>query len=162
MKHFTLAMAGAAAIFAATPAVNAQTQGIELGVLECKVEGGASFVIGSTKDVLCTYQPADSSLAPENYYGTIDKIGLDIGITGETQIAWLVLASNRDLYAPGALVGNYVGASAEASFAVGAGANLLVGGSNKSFTLQPLSIQAQTGVNLAIGIAEFKLRSAAG
>jgi hypothetical protein len=160
MKHITLATAAAAAIIATTPMVGAQTEGIELGVLECKVEGGAGFIIGSTKDVLCTYQPADSSLAPENYHGTIDKIGLDIGVTDEARIAWLVLAPNRDLYAPGALVGNYVGASAEASLAVGAGANLLVGGSNKSFTLQPLSVQAQTGVNLAIGIAEFKLRTA--
>jgi hypothetical protein len=162
MKYITLATAAAAAIIAATTMVSAQTEGVELGVLECKVAGGAGFIIGSTKDVACTYQPADSSLAPENYQGTIDKIGLDIGVTGETRIAWLVLAPNRDLYAPGALVGNYVGASAEASLAVGAGANLLVGGSNKSFTLQPLSIQAQTGVNLAIGIAEFNLRSAPG
>lgn len=162
MKNITLAAAAAAAIIATTPMVNAQTEGVELGMLECTVAGGASFVIGSTKDVMCTYKPADSSLAPENYHGSIDKIGLDIGVTGETRIAWLVLAPNRDLYAPGALEGNYVGASAEASLAVGAGANLLVGGSNKSFTLQPLSVQAQTGVNLAIGIAEFKLRSAAG
>lgn len=162
MKNIALATAAAAAILAATPAVNAQSEGIELGVLDCNVAGGTSFVIGSTKDVLCTYTPADTSLAPENYHGTIDKIGLDIGISGETKIAWLVLAPNRDVYAPGALVGDYVGASAEASFAVGAGANLLVGGSNKSFTLQPLSIQAQTGVNLAVGIAEFKLRTAAG
>lgn len=159
MRHITLATAAAAAFLATTPIVNAQTEGVELGVLECTVAGGASFIIGSTKDVLCTYQPTDSSLAPETYRGTIDKIGLDIGVTDETRIAWLVLAANRDLYAPGALVGDYVGASAEASLAVGAGANLLVGGSNKSFTLQPLSIQAQTGVNLAIGIAEFKLRS---
>jgi hypothetical protein len=112
--------------------------------------------------VLCTYQPADKNLAPENYHGTISKIGLDVGVTGETLISWVVLAPNADLYAPGALAGDYVGASAEASAAIGAGANVLVGGSNRTFSLQPLSVQAQTGVNIAVGVTEFKLRTAAG
>lgn len=161
MKYLLIA-AASAALLAAMPAANSQTKGMELGILDCKVEGGAGFIIGSTKDVLCTYRPADSSLAPESYHGTISKIGLDIGVTGETLIKWAVLAPNADLYAPGALAGDYVGASAEASAAIGAGANVLVGGSNRTFSLQPLSMQAQTGVNLAIGIAEFKLRTAAG
>ena len=65
------------------------------------------------------------------------------------------------MYAPGSLAGDYIGASAEATAAVGAGANLLIGGSNKTFTLQPLSVQAQTGVNLAVGSAEFKLQPSA-
>jgi len=160
MKHLLIA-AASAAMLSASPAL-AQNEGIELGMLECKVEGGAGFIIGSTKDVLCKYTPADKSLAPENYHGEIHKIGLDIGVTGETHIAWVVLGPSRDIYAAGALAGNYVGGSAEASVAVGAGANLLVGGSNKSFTLQPLSVQAQTGVNLAIGVTDFRLRTAAG
>ncbi len=160
MKHLLIA-AASAAMLAASPAL-AQNEGIELGMLECKVEGGAGFIIGSTKDVLCKYTPADKSLAPENYHGEIHKIGLDVGVTGETHIAWVVLGPSRDIYAAGALAGNYVGGSAEASVAVGAGANLLIGGSNKSFTLQPLSVQAQTGVNLAIGVTDFRLRTAAG
>lgn len=160
MKY--LLIAASAAMLAAVSTASSQTKGMELGVLDCKVEGGAGFIIGSTKDVLCTYKPADNNLAPENYHGTISKIGLDIGVTGETLITWAVLAPNADLYAPGALAGEYVGASAEASAAIGAGANLLVGGSNRTFSLQPLSVQAQTGVNLAVGVTEFKLRSAAG
>lgn len=161
MKHLFIVSASAA-FLAAMPAAIAQNKGIELGVLDCKVEGGAGFIIGSTKDVLCTYRPADKKFAPESYHGTIDKIGLDIGVTGETLITWAVLAPSGDLYAPGALAGDYVGASAEATAVVGAGANLLVGGSNRTFTLQPLSVQAQTGVNIAIGVAQFKLRTAAG
>ena len=161
MKYLLIA-AASAAMLAAMPASNSQTKGMELGVLDCKVEGGAGFIIGSTKDVLCTYRPADKNLAPENYHGTISKIGLDVGVTGETLITWAVLAPNADLYAPGALSGDYVGASAEASAAIGAGANVLVGGSNRTFSLQPLSVQAQTGVNLAVGVTEFKLRTAAG
>ncbi|MEP9387946.1 DUF992 domain-containing protein [Mesorhizobium sp. KR9-304] len=161
MKYLLIA-AASTALLAAIPAANSQTKGMELGVLDCKVEGGAGFIIGSTKDVLCTYRPADKNLGSENYHGTINKIGLDIGVTGQTLITWAVIAPNADLYAPGALAGDYVGASAEASAAIGAGANVLVGGSNRTFSLQPLSVQAQTGVNLAIGIAELKLRSAAG
>ena len=161
MKHLVVA-AAAAAFLTAIPGAQAQHEGIELGALDCKVEGGAGFIIGSTKDVLCTYTPADKALAPESYHGTINKIGLDIGVTGETRIAWIVFGPSKDIYAPGALAGDYVGASAEASAGVGAGANLLVGGSKNTFTLQPLSVQAQTGINLAIGIADFKLRTAAG
>ena len=62
---------------------------------------------------------------------------------------WLVLAPSSNIYAPGALAGDYLGASAEVTAAVGAGANLLVGGMNGTFTLQPLSLQTQTGLNLA-------------
>lgn len=161
MKHLLIA-AASIALLAASPAAVAQQAGIELGTLECQVEGGAGFIIGSTKDVLCKYTPADKSLAPENYHGEIHKIGLDVGVTGETHIAWIVLGPSKDIYAPGALAGNYVGASAEASVAVGGGANLLVGGSEKMFTLQPLSVQAQTGLNLAVGVTDFRLRTAAG
>jgi hypothetical protein len=161
MRHLLIA-AVSAAMLTAIPAANSQTKGIELGVLDCKVEGGAGFIIGSTKDVLCTYRPANKELAPETYHGTINKFGLDVGVTGETLITWAVLAPNADLYAPGALAGDYVGASAEASAVVGAGANALVGGSNRVFSLQPLSVQAQTGVNLAVGITGFELRTAAG
>ena len=104
MKYLLIA-AASAAMLAAMPAANSQTKGMELGVLDCKVEGGAGFIIGSTKDVLCTYRPANKDLAPENYHGTISKIGLDVGVTGETLITWAVLAPNADLYAPGALSG---------------------------------------------------------
>ncbi|MBX3582046.1 MAG: DUF992 domain-containing protein [Rhizobiaceae bacterium] len=161
MKPF-LILATSAALLAGAASANAQNEGIELGVLDCTVAGGAGFIIGSTKDVTCSYTPADANFAVETYNGSIDKFGLDIGKTDETRITWAVLAPSSNIYAPGALAGDYVGASAEASVAVGAGANLLVGGSNKSFTLQPLSLQTQTGFNLAVGVTQFKLRAPAG
>jgi hypothetical protein len=58
------------------------------------------------------------------------------------------------------LAGDYVGASGEASIAAGLGANVLVGGSNRTVALQPLSIQGQVGLNLALGVAELRLRPA--
>jgi hypothetical protein len=153
------ALAAAAALLAAPLAAHAQ-QGVELGVLDCLVEGGAGFVIGSSKDVSCTYTPADEALPPEQYFGNISKFGLDVGVTGASMMQWLVLAPTADLYAPGALAGDYVGASAQATAGVGVGANLLVGGSQQSFTLQPVSVQTQTGLNLAVGVTNFELRSA--
>ena len=157
----TLLIAASAAILVLSSAAVAQERGVELGLLDCVVEGGAGFIVGSTKDVKCTYTPADQTFAPEAYFGVINKFGLDVGVTGTTVIQWLVLAPSANLYAPGALAGDYVGASAEATVVIGAGANLLVGGSDKSFTLQPLSVQAQTGLNLAVGVSQFQLRSAA-
>lgn len=160
MKTLLIAASAAISVLSFSGAV-AQERGVELGLLDCVVEGGAGFIVGSTKDVKCTYTPADKTFAPESYFGVINKFGLDVGVTGNTFIQWLVLAPTANVYAPGALAGDYVGASAEATVAIGAGANLLVGGSDQTFTLQPLSIQEQTGLNLAVGVTQFQLRSVA-
>ena len=154
MKKYLLA----AAIAALTAMPAAAQQRIEIGVLDCVVEGGAGFVVGSTKDLRCTFTPAGNRPA-EPYFGVVRKFGLDIGVTGTTLIKWAVLAP-ADAYAPGALAGDYVGVSAEATVGVGLGANALVGGSSRSFALQPLSVQAQEGLNLAVGFSAFELRSA--
>jgi hypothetical protein len=150
----------AAAALLALPLSAYAQDGVELGVLDCMVEGGAGFVIGSSKDASCNYGPADDALAPEQYFGNISKFGLDVGFTGASVMQWLVLAPTASVYTPGALAGDHVGASAQATAGVGVGANLLVGGSDRSFTLQPLSVQAQTGLNLAVGVSRFQLRSA--
>jgi hypothetical protein len=143
--------------FTAATAAQAQS-GVEIGLLDCVVEGGAGFIVGSSKNVSCTYTPADRDLPAEGYAGVITKFGLDVGVTGAKLMQWLVLAPSANIYEPGALAGDYVGASAEASLAVGGGANVLVGGSERSFALQPVSVQAQTGINLALGVAQFQLR----
>jgi hypothetical protein len=146
----------ALALLAAAPA-RAQ-EAVEIGVLDCVVAGGAGFVIGSTKDLSCTFTQPNGP--PEPYFGVIQKFGLDVGVTGATFIKWLVFAPRLDAYAPGALAGNYAGVSAEATAGVGLGANVLVGGSGDSFALQPVSVQAQQGLNLAVGFSSFQLRAA--
>lgn len=140
---------------------HAERGGVELGVLDCAIGGGTGFVFGSSKDLSCTFTPADKNFAPEAYFGAVNKYGLDIGTTSQSVMRWLVLTPLNNIYAPGALAGDYVGASAEVTAAVGAGANLLVGGSGQAFTLQPLSLQTQTGMNIAIGVSQFQLRSTA-
>ena len=112
-------------------------------MLDCSVEGGTGFIIGSQKNLKCVFTSANKKVAPETYVGVIKKFGLDVGRTQKALLRWRVLAPTGNVYAPGVLAGDYTGASAEATVVVGGGANLLVGGFHKSFTLQPLSVQAQ-------------------
>ena len=58
----------------------------------------------------------------------------------------------------GALAGRYAGASAEATVGAGVGANALVGGSDRTITLQPVSVQAQAGLNVAVGVGALEQR----
>lgn len=129
---------------------------IEIGLLDCVVGGGSGFIFGSTKDLRCEFRHVDGALEP--YFGVIKKFGFDIGSTDSSIIRWAVLAPKREL-GPGALDGEYVGISAEATVGVGLGANALLGGFGKSIALQPFSVQSQSGLNFAVGVAELELRS---
>ena len=128
--------------------------GVKVGMLSCGVEGGVGFIIGSSKAIDCVYQPASGS-APEHYSGSIGKLGLDVGVTQQAVLAWAVFAPGKTN--KGALKGSYSGASAEATIGVGLGANVLVGGFEKGINLQPLSVQGQTGLNIAAGVSSLKL-----
>lgn len=132
---------------------------IELGELECFVDAGTGFIIGSQKDISCVFTSFQSEDIVDNYFGVINKIGLDIGSTEESYIKWIVVAPTQSQFTKGFLHGDYIGASASATFAVGLGANVLVGGSSKTFALQPISLQSQKGLNIAAGVAEIELRS---
>ena len=138
----------------------AQEANTTIGLLDCNVEGGMGFIIGSQKNLTCTFTSANKEIAPENYVGVIKKLGLDIGATRKAVLRWRVLAPTGNPYAPGVLAGDYTGVSAEAAVVVGGGANLLVGGSSKTITLQPLSVEVQTGLNVAAGVTSFQLRAA--
>ena len=158
MKKTVLA-ATAAIMFATAGGLStaAQAADVEVGTLNCKVAGGVGLIIGSSKGLSCVFDPAGGG-ASQRYTGSVDKVGVDIGFTNETRIIWTVLAPSSDV-PYGALAGTYAGASAEATAGVGVGANALVGGSKNSFTLQPLSIQGQTGLNVAGGLARMTLRA---
>lgn len=153
--------AAAISIMLLVPVSAAAQEGVEIGLLDCAIEGGTGFIIGSSKDLSCVFTPADRTFAAETYFGAVSKFGLDVGTTSGTLMQWLVLAPTSNIYAPGMLAGDYVGASAEVTAAIGAGANLLVGRSDEGLVLQPLSVQSQTGLNLAIGVSQFQLRSSA-
>ena len=80
---------------------------------------------------------------------------VDIGYHNGGVMAWAVFAPSE--LKPGSLSGGYGGVTASATVGVGAGANLLVGGSDKSVSLQPLSLEGNTGLNLAAGVASIDL-----
>ena len=129
---------------------------IQVGRLSCEVAGGVGLIIGSIKDIKCGFHRDGHKT--EYYSGQVNKFGLDIGFTKKTYIEWLVLAAASTKYQSRALAGTYVGASGEASVGVGVGANALIGGSKKGFILQPVSVQAQQGVNLALTLTGLTLR----
>ena len=157
MRVFPIAaFAASLAAFAIASPASAQ-EGVEVGQLNCEVAGGAGFVFGSTKNISCTFTHADGSFPDEVYAGTIQKFGIDVGVTGDQVILWTVVSAQGDVYQPGALAGTYSGATASAAFVAGLGANVLLGGSEDSFALQPVSVSAGTGVNLAIGLAQITL-----
>jgi hypothetical protein len=132
----------------------AQAQAVKAGTLTCNVSGGFGFVFGSSKAVNCTFAPVGGP--PQQYVGSIDKFGVDIGYTAGGVLVWTVLAPTNSP-APGSLTGSYGGATASATVGVGVGANVLVGGSGNTISLQPLSIEGNTGLNVAAGVAALTL-----
>jgi uncharacterized protein DUF992 len=132
----------------------AQAQAVKAGVLTCNVASGFGFIFGSSRAVNCTFAPGGGP--PQHYAGAINKFGVDIGYVQGAVIIWAVLAPTTNP-GPGSLAGTYVGATASAAVGVGVGANVLVGGSGNSISLQPLSIEGNTGLNVAGGIAELSL-----
>ena len=153
VRKATVAMAFVLAAACAQPAA---AQRIKAGVLNCDVSAGFGFIIGSQRSVQCVFTP-DGPGPEETYVGTISRFGLDIGATARGHMVWAVHAEYWGKQV-GALAGDYGGASGEATIAVGLGANVLVGGSNRTIALQPVSVQGQVGLNLALGVAELRLR----
>lgn len=158
-KIFCVLAAGAAAAVVSMPGPSL-AQGsnrIKVGTLTCDISGGIGVIITSKKSVACMFTPAQPG-PREVYTGSISKFGLDVGATAGGEMVWSVFAPSNKTF--GALAGNYAGASAEATVGAGLGANVLVGGSNRTVALQPLSVQGQTGLNLAVGVSELALNPA--
>jgi len=127
--------------------------GIKIGTLTCQVDGGWGMLISSFKAMKCTFRNGSRT---EYYEGRIAKFGVDLGITNSSSISWAVIAPSRNIHAHD-LAGNYAGVSAEATVIAGLGANVLVGRGAKSFALQPVSVQAQSGLNVSAAISSLSL-----
>ena len=134
-----------------------QTSGVKTGVLSCNVARGWGLVFGSSRELNCTY--ADTNNKVEHYAGHIGKFGVDLGYHAGGVVVWAVFSPTKDIGA-GALAGSYGGVTASAAVGVGAGANVLVGGARNTISLQPLSIEGTTGINVAAGIAQMVLKTA--
>jgi hypothetical protein len=159
--HRPLSAIAALAIVAAatlpTPTIAQAPNRTKVGTLTCDISGGIGLIITSRKDVACMFTPSHPG-PREVYTGSINKFGLDLGATAGGEMIWSVYAPTTRRF--GALAGHYGGASGEATVGAGVGANVLVGGSNRTVMLQPVSVQGQVGLNLAVGVAELNLRPA--
>jgi hypothetical protein len=155
MIRFAAALTAATLAFAAVPAY-AQAP-VKVGTLDCDVSGGVGMIVASQKWVRCMFTPAVRGRA-EIYEGSISKFGLDLGATSGGRLVWEVYAPTG--YRRWALAGNYGGATAEATVGAGVGANVLVGGNDRTVSLQPVSFQGQAGLNVAAGVASLELRPA--
>jgi len=153
LKHGLAGLIAASALTLAGTAV--AQEGVKVGVLDCKVSGGVSFVFGSSKKLDCTFLPAADRPA-ERYKGEVQSYGVDIGFTSEGMMVWAVFAPAADV-APGALQGGYGGVTAAVAAGAGMGTNVLLGGGNDSIALQPLSIEGLKGLNVAAGVKGIKL-----
>ena len=153
LKNLCMAI-GLAGLVAGLPTAVLAQGGVRVGTLTCNVASGWGFVFGSSKALHCTFAPAAGHA--EFYAGAINKFGVDIGYTQGGVLIWAVFAPTANL-GPGALNGNYVGATGSATVGVGAGANVLIGGSNNTISLQPVSVEGNTGLNVAAGVAALTL-----
>lgn len=143
------ATAMAEPVFAQQPA--------KVGTLTCDISGGIGMIVASKKQMTCMFTPSAGG-PKEVYTGAIAKFGLDVGATTGGQMVWAVYAPTSRQVA--ALAGTYSGASAEATVGAGLGANVLIGGSDRTVSLQPISVQGQTGLNLAAGVSALELHPA--
>ncbi len=154
---FAAAAISAAALAMVPGSANAQSRA-QVGQLTCSMSASIGLILGSQKNVNCIFkgQPGQPD---EAYTGTMTTVGLDVGFTTGGVIVWAVFADSNARYR-GMLAGKYAGATAEVSVAAGLGANVLVGGSNRTVALQPLSVQGQIGLDIAGGIGALELHPA--
>jgi hypothetical protein len=129
----------------------------QVGSLVCKVNPNIGFIIFGHQPMECTYTPTLAPAPPQYYDGAINTVGLDIGVSAGSVLGWGVFAPTTGVD-PGALAGEYVGVSGDVGFGIGGGANVLVGGSARTFALQPLSLQGSMAVNAVLGVSSLKLR----
>ena len=150
-------LAVVAAVASPAPSMAQSREQTKAGTLTCDISAGIGLIITSKKEVTCMFTPSQPG-PREVYTGSITKFGLDLGATAGGEMVWAVYAPTNRRF--GALAGRYGGASAEATVGAGLGANLLVGGNNRTVTLQPVSVQGQAGLNVAAGVAGLDLHPA--
>lgn len=127
---------------------------VKRGTLTCTVAPGIGFILGSSKSLKCAFSVIGQKKT-YTYAGSVNKLGLDIGITGESVISWTVVATPKTDVV-NKITGTYSGLSAEAAAGVGLGAKALIG-SEKLIALQPLKVSGKVGVNIALGVVSMTI-----
>jgi hypothetical protein len=126
---------------------------VAVGTLECRSPGTISLILG-VNDYNCVFL-SDHGRG-YRYVGRVVSLGLQAGITRNEVLIWRVFAPTAAVDQH-ALRGNYAGGHAAAAIIVGLGANVLVGGSNQTISLQPISVEAKTGINFSLAGAALSI-----
>lgn len=151
----TLGIISAAVVAAGLMAAPANAAGVRVGVLTCDVESGWGYILGSQKDLQCAFKASNGDVT--RYSGDITKLGIDIGYTKGGVMIWDVIAPSKDLKAD-LLEGTYGGVTAGATAVVGGNLNVLVGGLDKSISLQPISVEGNNGLSITAAVGAMQLR----
>lgn len=143
-----------AATLVAAPFAASAADGVEIGQLTCRQTDRTNLILFSEAKFSCIFNPTEGP--NERYRGEIDKVGLELTDDKVETIVWYVFAP-REGVSKGSLEGAYYGVSADAAIGAGAGARVLLGGFERSITLQPAAVSAERGIGVAAGIEEFEL-----
>jgi hypothetical protein len=148
----------ASALLLAVLTTAAKADNVQAGFLHCDVSAGVGLFFTEKQAMNCVFKPLGGG--PEDFYtGNIQEVGIALGGTEKGVLIWSVLSAQKGVPA-GALAGKYTGLGANASVGVGGGENVLLGGNNQAFMLQPASYEGQVGLNLAVGVTTITLQSA--
>jgi hypothetical protein len=128
----------------------------QVGMLTCRLNPSIGFVIFGHQSMECTL--VQNALPPQSYEGALNTVGIDVGVTAGGVLGWAVFAPTKGAPA-GALAGEYVGASGDIGLGIGGGVNVLMGGSGRTFALQPVSLEGSVAINVALGVSGLKLRA---
>lgn len=151
---FGRALAGACVLASMAPA--AAYAGERVGTLQCRLLGNGISVLVENQQIDCNYNDDSEGGVPAHYTGALTKVGPNITVNGQGELAWGVVAATNHI-GPGALAGNYVGPGVSAKVVVGGGGAALVGGSDNTFSLQPFNVQAGTGLGWTAGVESLTL-----
>jgi hypothetical protein len=153
---FTLGrlLRGALSFATMTPA--AAMAGDRIGALECHLSGNGPSLLVENQAVDCVFASDRGGFRADHYIGKLTKVGVNIGANGKGDLLWGVVAATSS-HGHGALAGEYIGPEASAKIGVGAGAAALVGGSNSTFSLQPLNVEGGQGIGFSAGVERLTL-----
>jgi hypothetical protein len=151
----TLAACALIAMLAAPADAQSPAAWTQTGMLSCRVNPSIGFIIGGHQSMECRF--TQNGFPPQAYEGALNMVGLNIGINAGGVFAWAVFAPTIGAPA-GALAGEYVGASGSVGLGVGVGANVLLGGSGRSFALQPVSLEGSVALDVTLGVSALHLR----
>ncbi|MDF2231813.1 DUF992 domain-containing protein [Albimonas sp. CAU 1670] len=128
---------------------------VEFGMLTCTLSDKTNLIIVSSTKFACVFEHADER-PPEELTAEMGKLGADLTIKADETLKWAVLAPSIDAEVS-AMEGDYIGVGADIAAGKGVGANALLGGFDKSFALQPISVSTSDGVGASLAIEMFSL-----